>query len=209
MEFKNITKTLRPLLLNKFYWETPLTIDKPPRLTWGDFEARELFPKVSLTNQEILWSLTYYNFSQAMPGLTLPLQNWLKEIQNISPNLFDWVGLYFDSRYSVQDLPEGLFLGPFIGEETEHIFISKDAGICGMALREKRTLNIKDVHAVPEHIACSLTTKSELVIPLYNNENEMVAELDIDSNTFDAFSQDIQNKVEAKAKEFSNLLETK
>ena len=66
--------------------------------------------------------------------------------------------------------------------------------MCGLALREEKVVNIADVREKSEHIACSLSTKSELVIPLKGASGEFIAELDIDSNTLNAFGPELEQK---------------
>jgi GAF domain-containing protein len=64
--------------------------------------------------------------------------------------------------------------------------------VCGTAWKEARTIVVPDVEAFPGHIACSSLSRSEIVVPLFNQEGQVKAVLDIDSkelNTFDAVDQ--------------------
>ena len=63
-------------------------------------------------------------------------------------------------------------------------------GICGAAARTGESQIVPNVHERPEHIACSSTTNSEIVIPVKNSNGDVVAVLDVDSDEFDAFSED-------------------
>ena len=63
-----------------------------------------------------------------------------------------------------------------------------DKGICGAAARTGETQDVPDVHARPEHIACSSSTNSEVVVPVKNSSGEVVAVLDLDSNGLAAFT---------------------
>ncbi len=92
---------------------------------------------------------------------------------------FNWVGIYVVCGGVLK-------LGPFKGSPTPHTTISIEKGICGAAVRKKRTINLPDVHADPRHIACSTTTRSELVVPIWH-QDKVVAEIDIDSNDPSAF----------------------
>jgi len=114
---------------------------------------------------------------------------------------FDWIGLY-RGRASDQEL----ILSVFIGAPTEHTHIPVSSGICGAAIREDRTLNIANVRADPRFIACSLSTQSEIVVPIRNAEGIAVAEIDIDSNKLDAFTAIKTAQVEASALKISKLL---
>ena len=93
----------------------------------------------------------------------------------------NWVGFY-----TVQ--PDGnLLLGPFQGK-TACIRIKNGRGVCGTALKEKRTQLVPDVHEFPGHIACDSASKSEIVVPVMR-ENQVFAVLDIDSPIKDRFSE--------------------
>ena len=80
--------------------------------------------------------------------------------------------------------------------------IPLERGLCGLALREERVVNVADVHQDDRHIACSLKTKSELIIPLLSPQGEMIAELDIDCNQLNAFSTDIEDRLKEYCKSF-------
>jgi GAF domain-containing protein len=101
---------------------------------------------------------------------------------------YDWVGIYLLHENE-------LVLGPFIGPPTPHTTIPIDEGICGAAVREERTINLADVWSDDRFIACSTTTRSELVVPIWH-EGKVVAEIDIDSNTPGAFSKEDESLVE-------------
>jgi GAF domain-containing protein len=131
--------------------------------------------------------------------------NWLKKAQALEPQLCDWIGIYIKEEFLLQTPSSFLVLGPFLGEPTEHVRISISKGICGMAIREERAINVADVRSHPEHIACSLKTRSELVIPLKDHSGVIIAELDIDSNTLNAFSPEIEKKFQVYAQTFAEL----
>jgi GAF domain-containing protein len=95
---------------------------------------------------------------------------------------FDWVGFYrnVDSHT--------LKIGPYQGGHG-CLTIPFDQGVCGKCAREGSPQNVPDVTAVPYHIACSSTTRSELVLPIVNGSGELLAVLDIDSNSPAAFDR--------------------
>jgi GAF domain-containing protein len=95
---------------------------------------------------------------------------------------FSWVGFY----RNVGD--ETLKIGPYQGAHG-CLTIPFNRGICGRCAREKAILNIPDVTVAPEHIACSSSTKSELVVPILNRRGRLVAVLDIDSDETAAFTE--------------------
>ncbi len=93
---------------------------------------------------------------------------------------YTWVGLY---------LLEGneLVLGPYVGEPSPHTRIPLDRGLCGAAAREGVTIVVDDVRADPRYLACSLTTQSEIVVPI-RAQGRVVGEIDVDSDQRAAFS---------------------
>jgi putative methionine-R-sulfoxide reductase with GAF domain len=82
---------------------------------------------------------------------------------------------------------ETLVLGPFRGRPTEHTRIPIGAGICGRAARVKETVVVDDVNADAEYIACSLQTRSEIVVPIMRDAR-VFGEIDIDSDVPAAFT---------------------
>ena len=121
---------------------------------------------------------------------------WLRTVKAFAPEIFNWIGVYYKSSYLLGENSTDLVLGPFLGEPTDHTRIPIDRGLCGLALREERVINQADVHADSRHIACSLKTKSELIVPLpLKTEGGFIAELVIDSHTISAFTAEIEAKV--------------
>lgn len=128
---------------------------------------------------------------------------WLRRVKAIAPDLFTWLGVYYRASYLLNEDSTELVLGPFMGAPTDHVRIPLERGLCGLALREERVVNQADVHADERHIACSLTTKSELIIPLpVDKKGGYIAELDIDSDTLAAFTPPIEAKVRAICADF-------
>ena len=93
---------------------------------------------------------------------------------------FHWTGFYCVSA------PDMLSIGPYQGGHG-CVWIPFSRGICGAAARLKQTQWIRDVHTREDHIACSSTTNSEVVVPILYR-GEVVAVLDVDSDILDAFS---------------------
>jgi GAF domain-containing protein len=96
---------------------------------------------------------------------------------------YSWVGIY---------LLEGntLVLGPFLGKPSPHTRIPLGQGICGAAATEKATIIVDDVNADARYLACSIETKSEIVVPIlyFTGDGERVlGEIDIDSDQPAAF----------------------
>jgi len=102
---------------------------------------------------------------------------------------FDWVGFY---RVVA---PELLKIGPYQGGHG-CLTIPFSRGVCGAAARETRTQLVADVDAFPGHIACASSTRSEIVLPVFNVKGALIAVLDIDSNQPNAFDVDDQAALE-------------
>jgi GAF domain-containing protein len=107
-------------------------------------------------------------------------------------NHYHWVGIYILCG-------DNLKLGPYRGPRTNHTTIPIATGICGAAVREEKVINLPDVRSDPRFIACSPTTRSELVVPIWH-EGKVVAEIDIDSNYPSAFGNDDETRVVRVAK---------
>ena len=95
---------------------------------------------------------------------------------------FDWTGFY---RVVAPDL---LKIGPYQGGHG-CLSIPFSRGVCGAAARSGEVQIVDDVHAFPGHIACSPTTRSELVLPVWNRRGDLLGVFDIDSNTPAAFTR--------------------
>jgi len=98
---------------------------------------------------------------------------------------YDWVGFYLVNQSGKRDL----VLGPFVGEPTEHIRIPFGKGICGQAAERKATFIVQDVSKETNYLSCSPKVRSEMVVPIFKNE-EIVGELDIDSHTLSPFTEE-------------------
>lgn len=94
----------------------------------------------------------------------------------------DWVGFYF-----MDDEKKALVLGPYAGEPTDHTVIPYGKGICGQVALSGQTLNVPDVTQADNYLACSLKTKSEIVIPIFDASGKLIGQLDIDSHTQNRF----------------------
>ena len=94
---------------------------------------------------------------------------------------FFWVGFYL-----VKD--SQLVLGPFQGP-VACTRINLGKGVCGTAWKNNEVIIVDDVDLFPGHIACSSLSKSEIVLPFYNSDKEIVGVLDIDSDTYATFDK--------------------
>ena len=105
-----------------------------------------------------------------------------------SHRAFHWTGIY-------ELFPDNVLrLGPFIGAPTDHVFISVGQGVCGSAVAEGRDKNVPDVSKEPNYLACSSSTRSELVVLIRKGE-DIFAQIDIDSHEVDAFDARTETEV--------------
>ncbi len=93
---------------------------------------------------------------------------------------YDWVGIYWVDGTD-------LVLGPWTGPQaTEHARIPIGTGVCGAAAASGRTEIVPDVNADPRYLACFASTRSEIVVPIFDG-GEVIGEIDIDGSDLDAF----------------------
>ncbi len=118
--------------------------------------------------------------------------DWISAMATVACELhnafdhFHWTGFYRTTS------PNMLKIGPYQGGHG-CLFIPFEKGICGAAARIGDTQDVPNVHERPEHIACSSTTNSEIVVPIKNLFGDVVAVLDVDSDELAAFStEDVQ-----------------
>jgi len=122
------------------------------------------------------------------------------ELLDQNVDVFDWTGFYLVA----EDEKNMLELGSYVGEETDHTRIPFGKGICGQAANTLKTFVVQDVDKADNYLACSLHVKSEIVVPIMKGE-QFVGELDIDSHTKDAITQDLQTLCEDICKELSAI----
>ena len=103
---------------------------------------------------------------------------------------YDWVGYYFANHEN-----RTLHLGPYAGTPTDHTVIPFGKGICGQVAESNSNFVVPDVNAQDNYIACSITVKSEIVIPLFKNGRN-IGQIDIDSHVLDPFSEEDERFLE-------------
>ncbi|WNH11120.1 GAF domain-containing protein [Thalassobellus suaedae] len=113
---------------------------------------------------------------------------------------YNWVGFYFRNG-----LKEELLLGPYVGEPTDHTVIPFGKGICGQVAVSNKNFVVPDVSAQDNYIACSITVKAEIVVPVFVN-GENIGQIDIDSNTPDPFTKEDERFLEFVCAEVAKIL---
>lgn len=129
----------------------------------------------------------YEELASQIGGLVEGENNTVGVLANVSSILHYTMGWWWTGFYLVGS--DGwLYLGPFQGP-LACSRIAHGRGVCGTSWAEGRTVVVPDVEQFPGHIACSCLSRSEIVVPVRDTDNEIVGVLDIDSrelNTFDA-----------------------
>ena len=117
------------------------------------------------------------------------LANMSAALHDAFPERFFWTGFY------LYEGKETLSLGPFQGSVACYS-IPYGKGVCGKAWEEGRTLIVPDVEKFPGHIACSSLSRSEIVVPMYDDSHTFRGVLDIDSTRLNDFNEDDKEGLE-------------
>ena len=122
-------------------------------------------------------------------GVTANECDLIANLSNISAILKELDGFFWVGFYLVKG--DELVVGPFQGP-VACSRIARGKGVCGISWEEKRAIVVENVHEFPGHIACSPDSQSEIVIPIFDENENVVMILDVDSrklNEFDAGDQ--------------------
>jgi GAF domain-containing protein len=121
------------------------------------------------------------------------------QLLNKKIEYYNWVGFYFANHDT-----QTLHLGPYVGAETDHTVIPFGKGICGQVAESNANFVVPDVAAQDNYIACSFTVKSEIVVPLFVN-GENIGQIDIDSHVIDPFTSEDERFLEFVCEEIAKL----
>jgi L-methionine (R)-S-oxide reductase len=141
--------------------------------------------------------------SQLLSDTTLTTNEKLTKVCELLQehiDYYDWVGFYF-----ANEAERTLHLKAFAGEPTDHTVIPFGKGICGQVAESNQNFVVPDVKAQDNYIACSITVKSEIVIPLFK-DGKNIGQIDIDSNTIDPFSEEDERFLEWVNAEVAKIL---
>ena len=122
------------------------------------------------------------------------------ELLKTSIPYYDWVGFYFKNGEK-----EELKIGPYAGATTDHEIIPFGKGICGQVAVSNKNFVVADVSSQDNYIACNLSVRSEIVIPLFVN-NVNIGQLDIDSNTIDPFTHEDERFLEFVCESVASIM---
>jgi len=148
-------------------------------------------------------------FSELQPEITQIIQQTVKtrdeklleicQLLNQNVAHYNWVGFYFRN-----DQKEELILGPYVGAPTDHTVIPFGKGICGQVAVSNQNFVVPDVSLQDNYIACSFTVKSEIVVPLFVN-GQNIGQIDIDSHDLDPFTEQDERFLEFVNQQVSTL----
>ena len=147
--------------------------------------------------------MNYQTLIMQVKALTEGVPHTIANLANVSSAIWqemdrlNWAGFYL--------MQDGiLVLGPFQGKPA-CIEIPVGKGVCGTAVKERRTILVEDVHQFPGHIACDSASNSEIVVPIFKN-GEVFGVLDIDSPYFARFAAEDREGLEALVKVLEETL---
>ena len=132
--------------------------------------------------KEVVYSELFPQLKSLLEGETDLIAN----LANVAAALKEVFGWWWVGFYLVKG--NELVLGPFQGP-VACTRIAFGRGVCGMAWKEKRSVLVPDVNQFPGHIACSSASVSEIVVPVFNENNEVFAVLDVDSERYDVLDE--------------------
>ena len=128
----------------------------------------------------------YQLLTEQIRALTAGETDLVAKMANVAAAIHEEMGFFWTGFYRV--VGEELILGPFQGP-VACMHIPFGRGVCGSAWKQRTTLVVPDVEKFPGHIACSSLSRSEIVVPVFSPDGEIVAVLDIDSKELGTFDE--------------------
>ena len=146
------------------------------------------------------------NLKSGVENITISNATKTEKLQQICDflkseiNYYDWVGFYFKNGTKLE-----LKLAEFAGEPTEHTIIPFGKGICGQVAVSNANFIVQDVSEQENYISCGWKVKSEIVIPIFVN-GENIGQIDIDSHTVNPFTAEDEELLEFVCKKVASIL---
>lgn len=122
------------------------------------------------------------------------------ELLEANVDYYNWVGFYFRNGNK-----EELKLGPYVGAPTDHTIIPFGKGICGQVAVSNENFVVPDVAAQANYLSCSISVKSEIVVPIFIN-GKNIGQIDIDSSTINPFTKKDERFLEFIGSEIASKL---
>lgn len=160
-------------------------------------------PETINIDKELSDEKIYTSLIPQIENLINPNEPILSGLANVTAALFEafdkisWVGFYLVKE-------DKLFLGPFQGK-VACVEIEIGKGVCGTSAQNQETVIVKDVNKFPGHIACDADSKSEIVVPIVQNE-KLVGVLDLDSYEYSSFNETDKKYLEEICKLISSKI---
>ncbi|NIM90910.1 MAG: GAF domain-containing protein [Candidatus Aminicenantes bacterium] len=140
-----------------------------------------------MTTKEKNLARRYERIFQQVEDLLLKTDNKIARLATVAALLHHKMPHYFWTGFYILTAGE-LVVGPYQGPLACQV-LEKNKGVCWAGVRDRKVIIVPNVHKFPGHIPCDSRSNSEIVIPLFNEKNEVWAILDVDSQKFDAFSE--------------------
>ena len=140
---------------------------------------------------------TYRLLTEQIKTLTEGETDIIAVMANVCAAIHETMGFFWTGFYRVVN--GELLLGPFQGP-VACMHIGFGRGVCGSAWKQRQTIVVPDVEQFPGHIACSSLSRSEIVVPVFSENGEVLAVLDIDSKEFNTFDDTDRHYLEAICK---------
>ena len=147
----------------------------------------------------------YEMLLQQVESLVAGETNWVGVLANVTAAIHDTMHFFWVGFYLVQG--KELVLGPFQGS-VACFRIPCNKGVCGTAWSRRETVIVEDVDKFPGHIACSSLSRSAIVVPIFNQNGEVCAVLDIDSTDLATFDTTDQYYLERMMQTLAHVLFT-
>jgi L-methionine (R)-S-oxide reductase len=128
----------------------------------------------------------YQRIHVQLESLILKTENRLARMATISALLYHKMPHFFWTGFYLLDKGD-LVVGPYQGS-LACLVLEKKKGVCWAGILSRKTIIVPDVHKFPGHIACDSRSNSEIVVPLFDEKNEIWGVLDVDSEKPNAFS---------------------
>lgn len=140
-----------------------------------------------MTTKEKKLARRYERIFQQLEDLLLKTDNKIARLATVAALLHHKMPHYFWTGFYILTAGE-LVVGPYQGPLACQV-LEKNKGACWAGVQDRKVIIAPNVHEFPGHIPCDSRSNSEIVIPLFNEKNEVWAILDVDSQKFDAFSE--------------------
>lgn len=148
--------------------------------------------EITLDLRNVPLAEAYSELNTQVAAVLEGIEDPVAAMATMSALLHHGLGHLWTGFYRVVEPGKLLRVGPYQGT-LGCLEITFGKGVCGTVASEGRTMIVDDVDQFPGHISCDSRSRSEIVVPVYNNANELIAVLDVDSDRLGAFSE--QDKV--------------